>query len=104
MGSSEHLSTSSPLLERSAGELAAARTSEQMKQIKEQMMELKRRCCSAEEKCATSEAKCASMEEKCTSMEGKCTSVAEEVMMVGAQNETLVRKLMKCNNAPQIPE
>ena len=82
-GSSEHSSTSSPLLEGSAGEYAAARTSEQMKEIMKQMLELKRRCCSAEEKCASSEEKCASM--------------AEEVMMVGAQNEILAQILMECN-------
>ncbi len=90
MGSSEHSSTSSPLLEGSAGEFAEARTSEQMKKIMEQMMELKRRCCSAEDTYA-------SMEEKFTSMEDKCTSLAEEVMIVGAQSKILVEKLVESN-------
>ena len=64
MGSSEHSSTSSPLLEGSAGEYAAARTSEQVKEIMEQMMELK----------------------------DKCASMEEEVMMVGAQNKKPERR------------
>ncbi len=91
MGSSEHSSTLLPLLEGSAGEFAATRTSEQMKETMYQMMELKRRCCSAEEKCA-------SFEEKCASMEHKCAFMSEEVMIVCAQNEILVQKLMECNN------
>ncbi len=88
MGSLERSSTSSPLLEGSAGEFAEARTSEQMKEIMEQMMELKRRCCSAEDKCA-------SMEEKFISMENKCTSMAEEVRILGAQNKILIEKLVE---------